>query len=623
MGVVVDTRPDREDGRYALPYCYHALKYAVDYMRGRGMTVIDLERDMAVREQVLDALRRYDPILYFGCVTGDTVVPLPDGRIVQVSELATPAAAFSVHVEGSLKHTSSKRAAVITADVATHVIFKGVREVWRIETPFMEIEATPDHEFFVRSSDPKEGGRAAWMPLSQIKPGDKILVVTKLPFTPTANPPLTLEQAQALGYYAGDGTAYVMEGRTWQARLTDIAAKEEYAELFKRAFGVRPIDKGRRGFLICSKRLVKLIEGLGLGVKSPYRDVPETILRSPLEHQAAFISGLLDTDGYVCPADGKIAFYSTSKKLLRKLQLVLLRFGILSKIYWSDRAGRPIVMGGKLSGVTRHKVGELAVFGASAYKLAKLLTPLNEEKRRALRELIERHERLTRKQSPRGLSRVSEYLGFLRVTRITRVGMKPVYDLVVSHNHNFIANGIVAHNCGHGSPIEFTGQYVRTIFYACDSRELAGRVVYLLSCETGQRLGPDIISKGGRAYVGYTEDFGFYTPASNRPEDVMNDPMSRAFFEPVVTLLNALADGRTVGDAHRASLARWNYWIDYWSRQPGGSRIVALLVHDRDAQVLLGDASAVVNVALRLPLPPLPFVAALVSSAGAAFAASG
>jgi hypothetical protein len=182
---------------------------------------------------------------------------------------------------------------------------------------------------------------------------------------------------------------------------------------------------------------------------------------------------------------------------------------------------------------------------------------------------------------------------------------------------------ILYFGCGHGSPSEFTGQYVRTIFYACDSRELAGRVVYLLSCETGQRLGPDIISKGGRAYVGYKEDFGFYTPASDRPEDVMNDPMSRAFFEPVVTLLNALADGRTVGDAHRASLERWNYWIDYWSRQPGGSRIVAWLVHDRDAQVLLGDASAVVNVALRLPLPPLPFVAALVSSAGAAFAASG
>jgi intein/homing endonuclease len=623
MGVAIATRPDRDPPANALPYCYHALRYAVDYMRQRRMTVVDLERDMAVREQVLAALRQHDGILFFGCVTGDTVVPLPDGRIVQVSELATPAAVFSVHVEGSLKHPNSKKAAVITADVATHVIFKGVREVWKIETPFMEIEATPDHEFFVRSPDPREGARAAWKPLSQIKPGDKILVATKLPFAPTANPPLTVEQAQALGYYAGDGTMYIREGRTWQARLTDVAAKEEYAELFKRAFGVRPIDKGRRGFLICSKRLVKLIEGLELGVKSPYRDVPETVLRSPLEHQVAFISGLLDADGYVYPADGKIALYSVSERLLRKLQLLLLRFGILSKIYWSDRAGRPIVKGGKLSGVIRHKLGELAVFGANAYKLARLLTPLNEEKRRALGELVERYERLTRKQSPRGLSRVNEYLGFLRVTRIVRIGVKPVYDLVVSHNHNFIANGIVAHNCGHGSPDTFTGQYVRRIFWACDNAELAGRVVYLLSCETGQRLGPDIISKGGRAYVGYRTLFGFYLPDSRRPEDVMNDPKSRAFFEPVVTLLNALADGRTIGEAHRLSIERWNYWIEYWSRQRGGSKIVQWLVNDRDGQVLLGDASARVNIALRLPLLPLPAVMAFVASAGAAFAASG
>ena len=46
------------------------------------------------------------------------------------------------------------------------------------------------------------------------------------------------------------------------------------------------------------------------------------------------------------------------------------------------------------------------------------------------------------------------YRNLLKVVSKKEVGAKNVYDITVSETHNFVANGIVVHNC-HGLPIEF------------------------------------------------------------------------------------------------------------------------------------------------------------------------
>jgi len=163
---------------------------------------------------------------------------------------------------------------------------------------------------------------------------------------------------------------------------------------------------------------------------------------------------------------------------------------------------------------------------------------------------------------------------------------------------------------GHGKEDLFTGQNQQVIFRVCEPPEtIRGRVVYLLSCLTGAQLGVDMVNKGAETFIGYREEFVW---VQERMVNPLDDRIGRAFFEPVEQIIRSLADGRTTGDAYRASIDRWNYWIDYWSRQgtPEASIVVMFLVHDRDCQVLYGSTTAVVAPAYAPAPPPLPLAVA-------------
>lgn len=64
---------------------------------------------------------------------------------------------------------------------------------------------------------------------------------------------------------------------------------------------------------------------------------------------------------------------------------------------------------------------------------------------------------------------------------------------------------------GHGSPSKYTGHLGDTILKVCSYNpdEVKGKVIQLLSCQTAQRLGPDMVRKGASAYAGYDEDYSF------------------------------------------------------------------------------------------------------------------
>jgi hypothetical protein len=150
---------------------------------------------------------------------------------------------------------------------------------------------------------------------------------------------------------------------------------------------------------------------------------------------------------------------------------------------------------------------------------------------------------------------------------------------------------------GHGDVDVFTGWGNQTVFYVCDCRELSGSIVYLLSCLTARELGGDIVRKGARAYVGYSEEFTWvlydrYTCAY----DTYNDRYCKWFFTPVRVLLERIADGATAGEANASSIAEWNFGISYWlenpENDPNAGLVLYYLTWDRDAQTLLGDFNA-------------------------------
>jgi len=163
---------------------------------------------------------------------------------------------------------------------------------------------------------------------------------------------------------------------------------------------------------------------------------------------------------------------------------------------------------------------------------------------------------------------------------------------------------------GHGDSDHFTGQYYNVVFWTCDNSALSDRIVYALSCITAAGLGLDAVNnKGCRCYIGYDREFAWI---QDRIVDPMEDRYGRAFYEPVLELLYRLADGATTGEAYRASIDRWNDWIDYWSRSddPLAPLILKWLLWDRDHQRLIGDPNAKVGPAV-VPPVPVPLMALL------------
>ncbi len=61
--------------------------------------------------------------------------------------------------------------------------------------------------------------------------------------------------------------------------------------------------------------------------------VPQILFIAPKKYVAEFLKGYFDADGYVSLKDTRIEITSASKEFIEKLTFVLLRFGILAKIY--------------------------------------------------------------------------------------------------------------------------------------------------------------------------------------------------------------------------------------------------------------------------------------------------
>ncbi len=147
--------------------------------------------------------------------------------------------------------------------------------------------------------------------------------------------------ARLFGIICGDGTLdgnriIIYEGRR---ELVD-----DYCSLIRRAIGVEPVvrvvDKtGQRGSFakkeyyeirIHSLEFVDAIKQIASGIVSVVsRDIPEGIARCDDKVIAAFLSGLYDAEGYL-KGSGGADIAMVDRALLQKVQLLLLRLGILS-----------------------------------------------------------------------------------------------------------------------------------------------------------------------------------------------------------------------------------------------------------------------------------------------------
>lgn len=185
--------------------------------------------------------------------------------------------------------------------------------------------------------------------------------------------------------------------------------------------------------------------------------------------------------------------------------------------------------------------------------------------------------------------------------------MPPVH-LFGPTNHKFLFNafarfGSVIIGTGHGESDQFAGQNDDILLEVgkYNPAIVKGKFIKLLSCQTGDYLGPDLVEKGAIAYHGYTEDFLWVSDAdyASRPWD---DPIARRFLMPVVDGINAILDGKTskeVFDIERSS-------FDKMLEVEDNELYANLLRWNRDASVMYGDPDAKVKPtpSIKIPIPP-------------------
>ena len=203
------------------------------------------------------------------------------------------------------------------------------------------IKITTSKGFFIEGSlihplRVVEGGEIVWKQSQDLKLGDRTVIDRNAQdeWFPNTND-LEPDVAYLFGCLVGDG-GYTVRGNisftTADAELVDkinISAKKIWNKQFRK----QPSQP--YGYLLCG---VDIWDELfqKYGFRSPVcaeKCFPDCIMGASRESVAAFIRGLFDTDGCIRKTQKLwIEYASKSSKLVRTLQFILTRFGIISRI---------------------------------------------------------------------------------------------------------------------------------------------------------------------------------------------------------------------------------------------------------------------------------------------------
>ena len=302
------------------------------------------------------------------CVTGDTLIQLPDGRLVEIKDLVASHSKKQFYDGDGIVCIPDSNVSVFSLE-DFKVKKKTINAFWkrkvnrlvRIKTKSgKEIITTPEHPYFVLENftlkeifaeELKKGDKIATPRIVRVK-GKSVLIEpdknyiansTKEYFVlkstrgkPVRFPKsMTEDLAEFLGYLAGDGA--ICENKI-EFHNSNKYLRERYRELIKSLFGVDSREfKSHTTTVVqvTSKILSKMVAdlmGIKFGKKASIISVPEAILKSNNKVLGAFLRAYFDCDGFVDKKRRTIELSTASKKMAKQIQLSLLRFGIIASL---------------------------------------------------------------------------------------------------------------------------------------------------------------------------------------------------------------------------------------------------------------------------------------------------
>lgn len=334
----------------------------------------------------------------------------------------------------------------------------GIKKVCTlITTSGYEVVATPDHKILTERG---------WVPLGDIQHEDKVYIQSgagqfreevPLPFTVcneiigengrkyTFNLPAMwdFDIGLVLGWLTGDGfinTKYTTIGFVFapndrEARQRIQPILEQY---FNRKLTARNYENGCIQLRSNSKPIVDFF--LNLGYNPDEREVPESLFTASKSAVLGFLTGLFSSDGTIMGTKSRnyIRLNSSSLKLLKQVQLLLLNLGVKTTIY--NRSTKPKVFfykdmhGADKTYQTSGENYELNISKQNVGRFLELVTFLQTKNKAKIEELKQ--------------FEFYQETFMDRIQSISPSGEKEVWDITEPLTHSFIANGIVVHNCG-------------------------------------------------------------------------------------------------------------------------------------------------------------------------------
>ena len=464
----------------------------VQAMSGRNVMLTGLTTGFNELDQMTSGLQPSDLIIIAArpsmgkCLAHDSEIVLQDGSIATIE---------------AIYHTQNAKLLTLADDwkfkTATpgNYIDDGHKPVFRVTTRLGRvIETTLPHPFLTVNG---------WRPLSELQAGDRVAVPRALKVFGTEA--MRSCEVKLLAYLLGDGG---LTNATPIFTVGKPALREDFEQAVSEFGGVQAVPCAYanrtfglrvRGVLGQGHRnpLTEWLKDLGVyGCRSQEKFIPAPVFRLPKTLLAAFLNRLFATDGWasvLSSGQAQLGFASTSEKMARQVQHLLLRFGViaaLKKRAVKYREERRVAWQLDITDALSIKtfLDEIGIHG-KAEAVAAVRALLANRRYQSNRDLLPREiwPRIAAAKGAQSWANVARRMGLKEsntnlhagrrsptrprllalalaleslplqqlaesevywdeIVSIASVGVKQVYDLTIPDTHNFVANDICVHN---------------------------------------------------------------------------------------------------------------------------------------------------------------------------------